>query len=147
MATAVISFLTDYGLVDEFVGVCTSVIAQLAPEVRVIDISHDIAPHDIRAGSLTLVRAVQYMADGVVLAIVDPGVGTARRLKSQKLTAEWPIILLSSVTRTTLGELDPIGFAAILSKPVKQTELATTMVNVLRGGSSTDRTRPSGDLP
>ena len=79
MGTAVISFLTDYGLVDEFVGVCTSVIAQLAPDVRVIDISHDIAPHDIRAGSLTLVRAVQYMADGVVLAIVDPGVGTARR--------------------------------------------------------------------
>ena len=79
MSAPVISFLTDYGLVDEFVGVCKSVIAQLAPDSRVIDISHNIEPHDIRAGSLTLVRAVQYMADGVVLAIVDPGVGTARR--------------------------------------------------------------------
>lgn len=77
--TPTISFLTDYGLVDEFVGVCRSVVRQLAPLTAVIDITHDIAAHDVRAGSLTLVRAVQYLADGVVLAIVDPGVGTARR--------------------------------------------------------------------
>ncbi len=74
-----ISFLTDYGLVDEFVGVCKSVIRTIAPDVAVVDISHDIAPHDIRAGALTLVRAVQYLAPGVVLAVVDPGVGTDRR--------------------------------------------------------------------
>lgn len=74
-----ISFLTDYGLADEFVGVCRSVIRQLSPNAHVIDVSHDIAAHDVRAGSLTLVRAIQYLADGVVLAIVDPGVGTARR--------------------------------------------------------------------
>lgn len=74
-----ISFLTDYGRVDEFVGVCKSVIRQLAPRVEVIDITHDIAPHDIRAGSLALVRSVQYLADGIVLAVVDPGVGTARK--------------------------------------------------------------------
>ena len=74
-----ISFLSDYGLVDEFVGVVKAVIRQLAPDTGVIDISHDIHPHDVRAGSLTLVRAIQYLPDGVVLAIVDPGVGTARR--------------------------------------------------------------------
>jgi S-adenosylmethionine hydrolase len=74
-----ISFLTDYGLADEFVGVCKSVIRTIAPAVIVVDISHDIPPHDIRAGSLTLVRAVQYLAPGVVLAVVDPGVGTSRR--------------------------------------------------------------------
>lgn len=74
-----ISFLTDYGLVDEFVGVCKGVIRQLAPHVQVIDLTHDIAAHDVRAGSLTLVRAVQYVPDGVVLAIVDPGVGGTRR--------------------------------------------------------------------
>jgi len=74
-----ISFLTDYGLTDEFVGVVKGVIRQLAPEALVIDISHDVAPHDVRAGSLTLVRAVQYLPDGVILAVVDPGVGTARR--------------------------------------------------------------------
>ena len=74
-----ISFLSDYGLTDEFVGVCRSVIRQLAPTATVIDVSHDVPVHDVRAGSLTLVRAVQYLADGVVLAIVDPGVGTSRR--------------------------------------------------------------------
>ena len=79
MASPTISFLTDYGLADEFVGVCRSVIRQLAPDTVVIDVSHEVAAHDVRAGSLTLVRAVQYLADGVVLAVVDPGVGTARR--------------------------------------------------------------------
>lgn len=74
-----ISFLTDYGLADEFVGVCKSVIRTIAPEVAVVDVTHDVPPHDIRAGSLTLVRAVQYLAPGVVLAVVDPGVGTERR--------------------------------------------------------------------
>jgi S-adenosyl-L-methionine hydrolase (adenosine-forming) len=74
-----ISFLTDYGLADEFVGVVKGVIRQLAPDTMVIDISHDVAPHDVRAGSLVLVRAVQYLPDGVILAVVDPGVGTARR--------------------------------------------------------------------
>src|SRR5712692_4781304 len=74
-----ISFLSDYGLADEFVGVVHSVIRSIAPHAAVIDISHEIPPHDVRAGSLTLVRAVQYLAPGVVLAVVDPGVGTDRR--------------------------------------------------------------------
>ena len=53
----------------------------LAPGVDVIDLTHDLAPHDVRAGGLALVRAVQYLPEGcVVLAVVDPGVGTDRRL-------------------------------------------------------------------
>jgi S-adenosylmethionine hydrolase len=74
-----ISFLSDYGRVDEFVGVVHSVVRAIAPEVRVIDITHDIAPHDVRAGGLALARSAQYLAPGVVLAVVDPGVGTNRR--------------------------------------------------------------------
>ena len=74
-----ISFLTDYGTTDEFVGVVHSVIRQIAPDVRVIDISHHVPAHDIRAGGLTLARSAQYLAPGVVLAVVDPGVATARR--------------------------------------------------------------------
>src|ERR1700720_1752006 len=74
-----ISFLSDYGLADEFVGVVHSVIRSIAPDVGVVDICHQVPPHDVRAGSLTLVRAVQYLAPGVVLGVVDPGVGTARR--------------------------------------------------------------------
>ena len=74
-----ISFLSDYGTVDEFVGVVHSVIHQLAPGTTVIDVSHHVPAHDVRAGGLTLARAAQYLAPGVVLAVVDPGVGTARR--------------------------------------------------------------------
>ena len=74
-----ISFLSDYGLDDEFVGVVKSVLRQLAPHAAVVDITHGIAPHDVRAGALALARSSQYLAPGVVLAVVDPGVGTDRR--------------------------------------------------------------------
>lgn len=74
-----ISFLSDYGLADEFVGVAKSVIRTISPDVAVIDITHDIEPHDVRAGGLALARSAQYMAPGVVLAVVDPGVGTERK--------------------------------------------------------------------
>ncbi|MGA9278249.1 SAM hydrolase/SAM-dependent halogenase family protein [Ilumatobacter sp.] len=74
-----ISFLSDYGTTDEFAGVVRSVIRELAPHAAVIDLTHGIAPFDVRAGSLALARAISYVASGVVLAVVDPGVGTARR--------------------------------------------------------------------
>ncbi len=79
LAFDTISFLTDYGSKDEFVGVVKSVIRTITPAVAVIDITHDIEPHDVRAGGLTLARSVQYLAPGVVLAVVDPGVGTERK--------------------------------------------------------------------
>jgi S-adenosylmethionine hydrolase len=74
-----VSFLSDYGLQDEFVGVVKAVIRTIAPHVTVIDITHNVPPHDIRAGALTLARSMQYLPPGVVLAVVDPGVGTERR--------------------------------------------------------------------
>ena len=74
-----ISFLSDYGLTDEFVGVCKAVIRRVAPHVTVLDICHEIPPHDVRAGSLALARAAQYLPPGVVLGVVDPGVGGERR--------------------------------------------------------------------
>src|SRR5438270_11969676 len=74
-----VSFLSDYGLADEFVGVVHSVIRSVAPEITVVDVPHRVPRHDVRAGGLALVRAVQYLAPGVVLAVVDPGVGTDRR--------------------------------------------------------------------
>jgi S-adenosylmethionine hydrolase len=74
-----VSLLTDYGLDDEFAGVVRSVLRELAPHVTVVDLTHGIRPFDIRGGSLALARAIPYVADGVVVAVVDPGVGTARR--------------------------------------------------------------------
>lgn len=74
-----ITFLSDFGTADEFVGVVHSVIRTIAPHVTVIDLTHEVPPYDVRAGSLTLGRAAQYLCPGVVLAVVDPGVGTERR--------------------------------------------------------------------
>ena len=74
-----ISFLSDYGYKDEFVGVAKSVIGSISENVTVIDITHGIKAHDIRAGGLALARAAQYMLPGVILAVVDPGVGSERR--------------------------------------------------------------------
>ena len=74
-----ISFLSDYGVRDEFVGIVKCVIADLAPHAKVIDLTHDISPFDVRAGSLALARCISYVPTGIVLAVVDPGVGTTRR--------------------------------------------------------------------
>jgi hypothetical protein len=74
-----VTFLSDYGLADDFVGVCHGVIARIAPHVRIIDVTHGIARHDVRAGALVLRRALPYMPAGVHLAVVDPEVGATRR--------------------------------------------------------------------
>ena len=74
-----ISLLTDYGLNDEFVGVMKSVLTDMAPQARITDLTHGIPAFDVRAGSLALARAVQYVPAGIVIAVVDPGVGSARR--------------------------------------------------------------------
>ncbi|MGH9056793.1 MAG: SAM hydrolase/SAM-dependent halogenase family protein [Acidimicrobiales bacterium] len=74
-----VCFLSDYGLDDEFVGVVHRVIAAAAPGVAVLDITHGVPAHDVRAGALTLWRALPWLVPCVVLGVVDPGVGTARR--------------------------------------------------------------------
>jgi len=74
-----VTLLTDYGTEDEFVGVIKSVIWSLAPHVRIVDLCHEVAPFDVRGGGLMLARSAQYLCPGVVLAVVDPGVGTPRR--------------------------------------------------------------------
>jgi S-adenosylmethionine hydrolase len=74
-----ISFLSDFGRRDEFVGVVHGVIGKLAPESQVIDVSHEVPRGDIMAGALAMTRAIQYLPDGVALMVVDPGVGSTRR--------------------------------------------------------------------
>ena len=72
-------FLSDYGLKDEFVGVVKAVLARESAHAVVIDLSHEIAPCDVIAGTRMLERAAAFVAPGVFLAVVDPGVGTLRR--------------------------------------------------------------------
>jgi len=75
-----IVFLTDYGLADEFVGICHGVIARIAPDARVIDLTHAITRQEVLQGALVLARATAYLPeDAVFVAVVDPGVGSDRR--------------------------------------------------------------------
>jgi S-adenosyl-L-methionine hydrolase (adenosine-forming) len=74
-----ITFLSDFGLQDGFVGTCHGVMKRIAPEVEIIDITHGIAPQQILQGALVLAATLEYMPLGVHLAVVDPGVGGARR--------------------------------------------------------------------
>jgi S-adenosyl-L-methionine hydrolase (adenosine-forming) len=74
-----ITFLTDFGLRDDFVGTCHGVMKRIAPDVQIIDITHGIAPQAVLQGALTLANTLPFMPEGVHLAVVDPGVGGSRR--------------------------------------------------------------------
>lgn len=79
MSAPVVSLMTDYGLQDEFVGVCHGVIARICPEARIIDVTHGVAPQDVLGGALRLQAALPYLPRGVHVGVVDPGVGSERR--------------------------------------------------------------------
>src|SRR5919197_1295296 len=79
VAARFITFLTDFGLRDDFVGTCHGVIKRIAPDVEIIDITHGVPPRQVLQGALTLANALPYMPVGIHLAVVDPGVGGARR--------------------------------------------------------------------
>lgn len=76
----IITLLTDFGLSDVYVGVMKGAIAQINPELKVIDITHQIPPQNIAAGRFCLMNAVAYFPPETVhIAVVDPGVGSKRR--------------------------------------------------------------------
>jgi S-adenosylmethionine hydrolase len=74
-----ISFLSDFGLRDDFVGTCHGVIRRITPDAQIVDITHGIEPQAILQGALVLANTLPYMPEGVHLAVVDPGVGSGRR--------------------------------------------------------------------
>lgn len=79
MARPLITLTSDFGLADPSVAVCKGVMLGIAPDARLLDISHDVARHAIAQGAALLWAALPYMPVGVHMAVVDPGVGTARR--------------------------------------------------------------------
>src|SRR5580765_1421083 len=74
-----ITFLTDFGLQDDFVGVCRGVMKRIARDAEILDVTHGIAPQAVTRGALVLARSVPYLPIGVHLAVIDPGVGSERR--------------------------------------------------------------------
>jgi S-adenosylmethionine hydrolase len=118
-------FVSDYGRTDEFVGVVHAVLRRLAPHARVIDLTHDVPAFDVRAGSATLARALPHLGPGVVLAVVDPGVGGPRRgvvveLAPQSREAEGPRWFVGPDNGLLTPALDPgdrIAAASVLASP------------------------------
>src|SRR5689334_15742702 len=80
MRWPVIALLTDFGTRDHYVGAMKGVALGICPDAALVDITHDIPPHDILAGALELAAAYKYFPSGTVfLVVVDPGVGSTRR--------------------------------------------------------------------
>jgi S-adenosyl-L-methionine hydrolase (adenosine-forming) len=74
-----IVFATDFGPASEWVGICHAVIARIAPQARVIDLTHSLRPFDVEGAGLILQAALSFAPVGVAVLVVDPGVGTERR--------------------------------------------------------------------
>ncbi len=116
MPPPVITFLSDYGLVDDFVGVCHAVIAGLCPECRIIDLSHGVPRHDVRAGGLMLREALPYLPVGVHLAVVDPDVGAERRAVALRLADDRVLVgpdngLLAPAAELAGGVIEAVDIA------------------------------------
>jgi len=80
MARPIIAFLTDFGTRDPYVGAIKGVVLSICADVTLVDLSHDIPPHDVRAGARALAACYAYYPPGTIfVAVVDPGVGSARR--------------------------------------------------------------------
>ncbi len=80
MARPVIAWLTDFGTRDHYVAAMKGVVLGICPDVSLVDITHEIPPHDVMAGSLELAAAAPYFPPGTIfVAVVDPGVGSPRR--------------------------------------------------------------------
>ncbi|MDQ3676685.1 MAG: SAM-dependent chlorinase/fluorinase [Actinomycetota bacterium] len=126
---SVVTFLTDYGCSDEFVGVCHGVIARIAPQASVIDITHGVRRHDVRAGAVILRRAIGFMPVGVHLAVVDPGVGGERRAVALRCAADGHVLVgpdngLLAAAAERLGgvaEAIDIGRSPLRLQPVSRT--------------------------
>jgi len=80
MPPAIITLLTDFGYKDHYVGVIKGVILGINPEITLVDISHNITPHNVLEGAITLSNAYSYFPKGTIhVAVVDPGVGSERK--------------------------------------------------------------------
>ena len=124
-----ITFLSDYGHRDDFVGVCHGVIARIVPQAHVIDVTHGIARHDVRSGALVLRRALPFFPAGVHLGVVDPQVGGDRRAVALRTAEEDRILvgpdngLLALAARRFGGAVEAvdIGRSPLRLEPVSAT--------------------------
>ena len=144
-----VTLLSDFGTADGFVGVVHSVIRQLCPGVGIVDLTHDIAPFDVRAASLVLARSIQFVCPGVIMAVVDPGVGTARRPVAIEVAGGRAVFVGpdNGVLAPAVGMIGGAERAIVLDNPEFH---LPTAVDPVRGGPDPGRGavgRPLRQLP
>jgi S-adenosyl-L-methionine hydrolase (adenosine-forming) len=151
VATRPITFLSDYGYEDEFAGVCRAVIARIAPDAPVIDLTHGIPRHAVERGALVLANAVPFTPAGVHMAVVDPGVGSPRRAVAVRAAAEdrtfvgpdngllWPAIeRLGGATQAVDVSLSPLRLEPISATFHGRDVFAPVAAHLARGASPAD---------
>ncbi|MDA0181032.1 SAM-dependent chlorinase/fluorinase [Solirubrobacter phytolaccae] len=121
-----VTFLSDYGPGDEYVGVVEGVIASIAPDVRVIHLGHGVPAQDVRTGARRLARALPFTPAGVHLAVVDPGVGGARRGLAIRCGARWLVgpdngLLVPAGERFGIDEVVDVSDSPWRLQPVSAT--------------------------
>jgi S-adenosylmethionine hydrolase len=124
MNPGVVFLATDYGLDDEFVGVLHAVIVRLAPSVRIVDLSHGISPFDVPGGASLLSRAAPHLGEGVICAVVDPGVGGTRRGVAIEVAGGGPKFLVGP-DNGLLAQA-----AGVLGGPVRAVSLDPALVSM-----------------
>jgi S-adenosyl-L-methionine hydrolase (adenosine-forming) len=129
-----ITFLTDFGLQDDFVGTCHGVMKRIAPAAEIIDITHGIPPRQVLQGALVLANTLPYMPVGVHLAVIDPGVGGQRR----------PLVLRTGEGRLFVGPDN--GLLIPAAEGVGGIEAAHELANAEYALDSVSRTFHGRDL-
>ncbi|MGH9028187.1 MAG: SAM hydrolase/SAM-dependent halogenase family protein, partial [Acidimicrobiales bacterium] len=122
--------LSDFGTGDEFAGVMRAVVAREAPGATVVDLTHEIRHFDVRAGALALERAAPHLGPGVVVAVVDPGVGTDRRAVALSTPpSQGPCFLVGPDNGLFTFALEVLGGASaavVLRRPDTRDDLGAT---------------------
>jgi S-adenosylmethionine hydrolase len=146
-----ITFLSDYGYDDEFAGVCRAVIARIAPDAAVIDLTHGIERHAVERGARVLASALPFTPAGIHLAVVDPGVGSPRRALAVRTASEDRVLVgpdngLLWPTIEQLGgaiETVDVSLSAFRLEPISATFhgrdiFAPVAAHLARGAALTD---------
>jgi S-adenosylmethionine hydrolase len=113
-----IVFLSDFGLSNEWVGICHAVMNRIAPESHIIDLSHLVLPLDVPSGASLLADSVAFVSeDAVVLAIVDPNVGKDREVAVESATGRLLVGPDNGLLAPALNELGGAGRAVEIQSP------------------------------
>lgn len=152
----IITLCTDFGIVDGYVGAMKGVILGLAPQAQIVDITHQVAPQDIRAAAFALYTTYSYFPQGTIhLVVVDPGVGSERRILAARTPHHMFVAPDNGVLGYVLSQDEPIEVVA-LSNPsywrdaVSHTFhgrdiMAPVAAHMARGVSIQQLGRPIGD--